>query len=249
MILIYRLSKFVVLFAAIFIASTIPTSAESKPSGKMLQAIRLNHTHYFMGTQVVTFTPNSLRVDNTAQLGFSLVAKAPDWKVTIFRRDDKTYFTEDLKVFQDTGLLSDLLIGRKERAILDRPLRTSTMMLNGFKIERLTSPWTTMKFMKLDGVASPSIEKILYAMYKLPTNGGIPISYTGTHGTADFITGMQDNGRREMNLDTGKIERVSVTPSFFSVPSGFRRAASIRDVVSGHTNRQKSEAVQIMLDK
>jgi hypothetical protein len=223
--------------------------AQPRPVKKTTQAIRITQSHYFMGSELVTIAPDAIRIENTSQLRYTLVSKAPDWKVTVFRLDDKTYFTEDLKTFQDTGLLSDLLIGRKERTILDRPLRASTMMLNGFKIERLTSPWTTMKFMKLDGVASPSIEKILYATYKLPTNGGIPLAFTGTHGTADFITGMQNKGRREINLDTSKIERVSVAPSFFSPPSGFKRAASIRDVVSGHTNRKNSEAANIMLDK
>jgi hypothetical protein len=223
--------------------------AQPRPGERTIHAIRLTQSHYFMGSELVTIAPDAIRIENTSQLRFTLVSKAPEWKVTVFRLDDKTYFTEDLKTFQDTGLLSDLLIGRKERKILDRPLRASTMMLNGFKIERLTSPWTTLKFMKLDGVASPSIEKILYATYKLPTNGGIPLAFTGTHGTADFITGMQNKGRREINLDTSKIERVSVAPSFFSPPSGFKKAASIRDVVSGHTNRKNSEAANIMLDK
>jgi len=249
MSLIFRLSKVVVLFAAIFFASTIPTSAESKPIGKMLQAIRLNHTHYFMGTQVVTFTPNAIRVDNTAQLGFSLVAKAPDWKVTLFRLDDKTYFTEDLKTFQDTGLLSDMIIGRKGRFLDDRPLRHSTMTLYGFNIERLTSRWSTLKVMKLQGVATPPIETILYATYKLPTNGCIPLAYTATHNNADFITGMQNKGRLEVLLETTKISKVSVPASFFTAPSGMKKALSVRDVVSGHTNRVKSEAAELMLEK
>ena len=103
--------------------------------------------------------------------------------------------------------------------------------------------------MKLDGVASPPIEKIMYATYKLPTNGGIPLTHIGTHDRADFITGMQNRGKRELNLDTSKIEKVSVAPSFFSPPSGFKKAASMRDVVSGNANRQQSEAVDIMLDK
>lgn len=223
--------------------------AQPRPGGKTIQAIRLTQSHYFMGSELVTIAPDAIRIENTSQLRFILVSKAPDWKVTVLRLDDKTYFTEDLKTFQDTGLLSDLLIGRKERKILDRPLRASTMTLDGFKIERLTSPWTTMKFMKLDGVTSPTIEKILYATYKLPTNGGIPLTYIGTHYRADFITGMQNKGRREINLDTSKIEKVSVAPSFFSPPSGFKKAASIRDVVSGHTNRKNSEAVDIMLRK
>ncbi|MBP9092007.1 hypothetical protein KBI23_13355 [bacterium] len=223
--------------------------AQPKPAGKTIPAIRISQSHYFMGSKQVTIAPDAICIENTSQLRFVLVSRAPDWKVTVFRLDDKTYFTEDLKTFQDTGLLSDFLIGRKERMVLDRPLRASTMLLNGFKIERLTSPWTTMKFMKLDGVASPAIEKILYAAYKLPTNGGIPLAYTGTHGRADFITGMQNKGRRETNLDTSKIEKVSVAPSFFSPPSGLKRAASLRDVVSGHTNRKKGDAVDIMLDK
>lgn len=223
--------------------------AQPRPVEKTIQAIRISQSHYFMGSEEVTIAPNAIRIENTSQLRFILVSKAPDWKVTVFRLDDKTYFTEDLKTFQDTGLLSDFLIGRKAREVLDRPIRTSTMMLNSFKIERLTSPWTTVKYMKLDGAASPSIEKILYATYKLPTNGGIPLAYTGTHGSVDFITGMRNKGMREVNLDTSKIERVSVASSFFSPPPGLKKAASIRDVVSGHANRQQSEAADIMLRK
>jgi len=223
--------------------------AQPRPGAKSIQAVRIYQTHYFMGTEQLTVTPNAIRLDNTAQLRFTLLAKAPDWKVTIYRPDDKTYFTQDLKEFQDTGILSDLLIGRKERTVADRPMRASTMMLNGFKIERLTSPWTTMKFIKLDGIAAPQTEKILYATYKLPTNGGIPLTFIGTHGRVDFITGMKNKGSRETNLDTTKIERVTVAADFFTLPPGLKKAASIRDVVSGRTNRSQSEAVDIMLEK
>lgn len=224
-------------------------AAQPRAAAKSIQAVRIYQTHYFMGTEQLTVTPNAVRLDNTAQLRFTLLAKAPDWKVTIYRPDDKTYFTQDLKEFEDTGLLSDLLIGRKERTVADRPMRASTMMLDGFKIERLTSPWTTMKFIKLNGIAAPQTEKILYATYKLPTNGGIPLTFIGTHGRVDFITGMKSKGSREINLDTTKIERVTVAANFFTLPPGLKKAASIRDVVSGRTNRSQSEAVDEIFEK
>ncbi|MDQ5936816.1 MAG: hypothetical protein QG574_4156 [Cyanobacteriota bacterium erpe_2018_sw_21hr_WHONDRS-SW48-000092_B_bin.40] len=223
--------------------------AQPKAAGKTIPAVRFYQTHYFMGTEQLTVSQNAMRLDNTAQLRFTLLAKAPDWKITIYRPDDKTYFTEDLKEFQETGLLSDLLIGRKDRIVTDRPMRASTMMLNGFKIERLTSPWTTMKFIKLDGIGAPQTETILYATYKLPTNGGIPLTFVGTHGSVDFITGMKNKGSRETNLDTTKIEKVTVPANFFSLPPGLKKAASIRDVVSGRNNRNQSEAVDEMFTK
>ncbi len=216
---------------------------------KDIAAIRLSQTHYFMGTQQVTIAPNAVRIDNTAQLGYVLVATAPNWKVTIFRPDDKTYFTEQLKIFQDTGMMSDMIIGRRERNFTDRPFRTTTMMLTGFKVERITSLRSTLKVLKLDGIAAPQIEKILYAAYKLPTNNCIPVAFTATHNNADFITGMQNKGKLEVLLETQKIEKVKVASNYFLPPANLKKAASIRDVVVGHANLKKSEAAEIMIEK
>jgi hypothetical protein len=223
--------------------------AQPKAAGKTIPAIRIYQTHYFMGKGQLTVTPNAVRLDNTAQLRFTLLAKAPDWKITIYRTDDKTYFTEELKVFEDTGLLSDLLIGRKERVLLGPPIRSSKMMLDGFRIERLTTPRTTIKILKVDGIASPMTERIIYAAYKLPTNGGIPLAFVGTSGQNDFVSGMARKGARDVNLETSKIERISVSPSFFTLPPGLKMAASIRDVVSGSTNRRQSEAIDEIFSK
>jgi hypothetical protein len=41
----------------------------------------LNHTTLW-ATEQLTIAPNAIRLDNTSQLRFTLVAKAPDWKVT-----------------------------------------------------------------------------------------------------------------------------------------------------------------------
>jgi hypothetical protein len=112
-----------------------------------------------MGSEQVTIAPDAIRIENTSQLRFTLVSKAPDWKVTVFRLDDKTYFTEDLKDLPRHWTIVRLTNWQKRADGTRPPLRASTMMLNGFKIERLTSPWTTMKFMKLDGVASPQLKK------------------------------------------------------------------------------------------
>ena len=243
---ISQCSAIAVSLLLLHLSSTGQAYAQPK---KEIAAIRLNQTHYFMGTQKITIAPNAVRIDNTSQLGFTLVAKAPDWQVTLYRPDDKIFFTEPLKTFQDTGMMSEILIGRRERFLIDRPYRQSTMMLSGFKIERITSHWSTLKVLKLDGIAAPQVEKVLYAAYKLPTHNCIPLAFTATHQNTDFITGMRNRGKLEFLLDTQKIEKINVAANFFSVPANLKRAASIRDVVSGHTNRKKSEDAEIMIEK
>src|ERR1700678_1498131 len=79
------------------------------------RAIQMEQEHYFLGTAVVTAAKDAVRIENTGRLKYIVVAKAPDWRINIFRNDDKTYFSESLREFQDTGLVSDFLVSRRER--------------------------------------------------------------------------------------------------------------------------------------
>ncbi len=216
-----------------------PTSAKTV-SAPTIPAIKLSQIHFFMGKSEVTIAKDAIRIENTSKLRYILVAKAPDWKVTVYRPDDKTYFTQGIEIFRDTGLMSDLLIGRKDRVMRGKIYRHSKMKLDNFDIERLTSAWCTIKYMERGDIAE-QVEWILYAAYKQPTNGGIPIFFDSAKISADFVTGMKGGGRHETTLDTTKITKVSVSPSIFTVPTGLKKAQSIRDVVAGSAAKREVE--------
>lgn len=214
-----------------------------------VDAMKLSQIHNFMGKFDVYVSKNGIRVENTSQLKFILVATAPDWNVTIYRMDDKTYWRESLAELEDTGLFSGFLFTKKERYVNPRYFRHSKMNLNGFIIDRMTSQASTIKTMRMPANMPKQIERILYAVYKLPTNGGIPVGFAAVHVTSDFLQGTPNKGRMEYYLDTSKMANVSVSSSMFRPPAGLTRAPSLRDVASGKSAKAHTEDVRVLWDK
>ena len=213
------------------------------------KAIKLTQVHNFMGTFDVTIARNGIRFENTSQLKFIMVSSAPDWKITVYRTDDKTYFSESLAELEDTGLFSGFLFTRKERVVNLKYFRLAKMKMGGLDIDRMTSHESTVKTMKLAPYMPPQIERIFYAVYKLPTNGGIPIGFSAVHVNSDFLQGTPNKGRIESYLDTTKVSTAMVSPSLFKVPPGLKRAPSLRDVAAGKSARAHSEDVRVLWDK
>ncbi len=223
--------------------------AESAP---LVKAVKFTQSHYFTGPNQLYVAKDAIRLENVGQMRFIVVAKAPDWGVTIFRNDDKSYFSESLKQFEDTGMLSDYLVGKKGRRFDSKPnCRKSTFSFSGFNIVRLTSMQETFKYLPLDQVlnAAPQVESVLFAAYKMPTCGGIPVNYVGIHYDKDFLSGVNERGARQLYFDTTKIENVMVPASMFEMPAGYHKAVSIREVVSGEGSRLESELMVPAFDR
>jgi len=208
------------------------------------KAVRFTETHYFTGLNELTVAKDGVRLVNKGHMRFIVVSKAPDWKVNVYRDDDKTFFSESLQQFEDTGLLSGMLVGKKARFLPKDPnSRESTFPFCGYNVVRITRRYETFKFLPLTQVlnAAPQVESIVYAMHKMPTNGGIPISYIGVHTSKEFMSSTDETGSRQEYFDTKRIEPIMVSPHIFDVPAGYRKAASVREVVSGSVVRGQSE--------
>ncbi len=185
-------------------------------------------------------------MDNIGHLKFSLVAKAPDWTVTVFRADDKTYYSESLKQFEDTGLLTDYLVSRRDRYFKDMDKYPhSTVLISGIKATQLLSRTITFVYVPLSQVlnADSQIEAILYSGYKLTTCGGIPLRLIGTKGKGNILETVNEEGVRETYLDTIKIVSDESKPEFFDAPKGYKRAKSVREVVAGSKSRVESSEI------
>lgn len=218
-------------------------SAAQADSSSSEKALKLSQTHYFFGTCELIVARDAVRLENTARLKFVVVAKAPDWTVTVFRNDDKTYFSESLAQFADTGLISNFMVGQRERMLNPALYRRSNFMFCGLKAVRMTNRFVTMKYLPLDVAfnAAPQVEMIVYAMNKMPTCGGIPLTYIGISGGKKFFDSVASGGAREIFLETSKVVAVDVSPNIFTMPAGYKRAKSVREVVAGAQSRLQSE--------
>lgn len=211
------------------------------------KALRLTQTHTFMGRCLLTASAQGIRIENRDKLKFVLVAKAPDWRVTVFRNDDKTYFSQSLKDFQNTGLVSGFVMVERPRYLSSRDFSRSSFKFCGYDIFRWTGRNSTFKYLPLGNVA-PQVESIIFAAYKVPTNGGLPVTYVKSQSGRDYTTGISEEGHLETLLDTSKIESVTDDPKLFVPPSGYKKAKSVGVVFVGASARNESGDFQNLFE-
>ncbi|MBP9090414.1 hypothetical protein KBI23_05240 [bacterium] len=210
-------------------------------------ALRLNQTHTFMGQCQLTVSAHGIRIENRDKLKFVLVAQAPDWRVTLFRNDDKTYFSQSLKEFQNTGLMSGFVMVDRPRLLKVGEFTKSSFKFCGYDVFRWTGRNSTFKYLPLGKIASQA-ESIIFAAYKVPTNGGLPVAYVKAQSGRDYTTGISEEGRLETLLDTSKIESVADDPKLFLAPSGYTKAKSVGVVFVGAAARNESGDFQNLFE-
>jgi hypothetical protein len=226
--------------------SKAAAAAASTHSGVLEDAIKLKQTHFFMGSSVVTVAPNGIRLENTTQLKFVLVAKAPEWRVYVYRLDDKTYFSQSLKEFEQNGLMSNFCFPFKPAMFTGKRCTSETLSINGFKVVQLIARGEKLRYM--DIVTLPiEVKKILYASYKMPTNGGIPVQYVYHVSGVDVVTGLDRKNEIENALDTTTMKRVKVSKQEFELPTGLTAINSMREVVAGNNTRNRDDDIKALL--
>jgi len=229
-----------ILFALCLCLALNPAQAKTEEKG-----LKFIQTHAFFGHCLLAVDKEGIRLENQGPLHFKMVSRAPKWDVVIFRDDDKTFFSESLEKFEENGLVSGIILAKKDRYVEKN--RTSTFIFCGKKIQRITAALQTLKYIPLDGLP-PQVERIIFAAYKVPTNGGIPIAFIRTLNTRDYITGMRDQGKIETSLDTKSIEEIAVDDKIFQAPAGYKLAKSVREVVAGASTRTKNADFKALFD-
>ena len=211
------------------------------------KALKVYQTHSFLGRGHLTISTNGIRLENVDKLRFILVAKAPDWKVTIFRHDDKTYFAENFSEFEDAGLFSSFVMMMPGMRLTTGGYSRSAFKFSGYDGYLMTSSRTVLKYIPLRNMPI-KLESIIYSAYKTPTNAGLPVTYIQTHSGKDYTTGASREGQRETVLDTSKIEIVADDPKLFEAPRGYKLAKSLVAVLGGTTVGKDSVEFQSLFD-
>jgi len=193
-------------------------------------------------------TPAAVKLVGLGKFRFSLVSRAPEWNVTVYREDDKIYCTKNLSEFCDQGgLFSNLVMVQKER-MMPRGSKPRKDTVSGFIVNRYSWAGVVFKCLPVEGNTAPPVERILHAGYKVPTNGQIPISYEVVLSGKDWMTLLSEEGIRRAFLATKKITRRRVFSSEFDVPSGFAKEKSLTRVVVGDEKKMRDTGVGVLFE-
>lgn len=230
-------------------AAAKPKTADKPQSAstKQVHAVELNQYHIYLGKTKVLLTPSAIKIVGLGKFHFTLVSKAPEWNVTAYREDDKLYCTQPLGDFYDQGLFSNLVFVQKER-MAARGFKPSKDTLSGFAIKRYKWANVVLRCLPLRGIAAPPAERILYAAYKVPTDGQIPISFEVVLTGNDWMTHLSEEGMHRAFLKTQKISKRSVAASEFDIPAGFAKEKSMTRIVIGDAKQMKDSGVGVLFD-
>lgn len=220
-------------------AKALPPSSRSK-------AYQLRQTHFFFGDNNLIVSQEGILLENKGRLNFTLAAKAPGWNVVVYRNDEKTYKTLTLKQFEESGLVSDYLVRLHKRDLgADSRYPIELFGKKGF---RASGDFARLDFLPTSGFCAPQVEAILYAAYKIPTCGGVPMRFNKRAMGKDWMTGVDETGSRKTLLDTKSMTALTVPVTVFEAPVGYRKTDSMIEVVSGKASKTKDSGLIDLLD-
>lgn len=228
------------------VTASSPTTETRRPVSR-IKAYQLKQTHFFFGDNKLTISHDGMLLKNEGRLGFTVVSKAPNWDVIAYRTDEKIYKTQTLKEFEHSGLVSDYLVRLHNRNFGSK-FRYNVELFGKKGVRMSGGDSTRLDFLPVKGICAPQIEAILYSAYKFPTCGGIPIRFSKSATGKDWMTGIDETGNRKVLLETLSMEALTVPSYFFDAPPGYRKTASIIEVVSGKASKTKDSGLMDLLD-
>lgn len=221
----------------------MPCFAKTPPGksnpGADTTAIKLTQTHFFFGETHTFCRPDAVRINNLGPMHFSLVAKAPKWTVTVYRDDDKTCFTETLPSLEVHGLMNDYVMHRQDhQKYMDQ--KPGEIKVDNFTVKQVSGKAEYIAYLPIDKVACSEVERILYAAYKVPTNGGIPLKFIRTRRKIDWLTNIPATSEASVYFTTRKIESTKVPKNYFDAPAGYTARKTVQEVMVSDANRNAS---------
>lgn len=178
-------------------------------------------------------------MEDTGSWKFVLVANAPQWDVTVFRHDDKLYFTCPLKTFLEGGLVSQLLVGKKPSNFGPGREEATSIVIDGVRAKKLSARYALCEYLPADTLVAPQVARIIYETLRMPMNGGICLRFVQAKQGVDWMTGLQEYGQHIM-LSTQSAKIVSVPRNTFDAPAGYKKSKSLREVLISNESRESS---------
>ena len=202
-----------------------------------------------MGAYTVYLTKDAIKIVNQA-LGYEVVAKAPTWKVIVYRPKEKLGTELALKDFAEMNIFSLML--EHKRPGKRNLIKLETTETNGLKICKYETydhnehTWTTEAF-----GAPPEAILIAEASYRLKSAPGFPLRvvYYGSADmqkipTSSWMSGgiNMAHGRLE-NLKTDSWKTVPYRASDFVYPTNFQHTKDPHELVFSRSKKSTMEDI------
>lgn len=193
----------------------------------------LRQSGEIVGARNVFLRADAIRVDSPKS-GYSIVSKAPDWRVTIYNRRSRKFIDMPHDAFRgdttsklysgDRSALSNGIWTKANKVgkFAGHPVSTYTMKSTKLSMS-LGNRITDAKLSVFKDISiEPKAYDILRYIYQLPTIVGVPVEVTFFDLEDKFVVNP---------LRTHKIDNVVLTDSEFSLPQGLSKTKNLMEVL------------------
>ncbi len=185
---------------------------------------------------------NAVRVESPSNL-YCVVCKSPDWRVMLYRSDDKLFVEQPLSQWRRSGLAwdSSSIVVIDPKQCSQQPVKykgltahkiiaknDSRNSLGDGAAMKTSDPVLSREIIFTQEIpASTQISEFLRGLHDLPVSVGVPLSQ-------ELI---RKNGK-ETRFYTDQIKQVAVSANFFEYPKNFRRTTDSSHIVIGANARR-----------
>ncbi len=226
--------------------SKFKQSQVHEPKGRV-DAIELDQIHRYFGKVQLIVAKEGLRM-NSKEQHFAVVAKPPTWNLVAYRDDEKSMFEENFDSFLDRGMMSSLFMSYHNDYILtEAPARH--FKFGGVNAIRKTSrAGETFNYIANDGRFDKKEILLIHAIYKTPTNGGIPLLFAMIAHGNEASSGRSVEGNQLVYLSTSGIKSVKIDANSFDTPVGYKRVKFVGDVTFSKLSHNEAKDFNNLLE-
>jgi len=204
----------------------------------------------FSGLHKIYWTPTALRIDCVTQ-GYTIVMHAPEYKLAIFRTDDKVYRNTTLQDFFHNYPYNP----RKADQYKLRCLKLETTKRDGLEIVRYRKNEHDGSMHDLYTVESPAVapqvSDMLFAYYRMEPARGIvyrthwdrakPLhTRPGTESWQNSVIN-GETSKKDMVLTT-EVKKLKYNPADFECPKGYK-AVSREELYTSKDQKRQAESL------
>ncbi len=217
--------------------------------------------HTPVGLYNVFIARDKVRVEEI-KTHYSIVSRAPEWKVCAYRNDKRTicevtpqrWLSNGLFTMNERSLVKPINPGIKPTTkILSKikyleyrlPLKNTRRFSNGriVDIRGFMDSESTVKTIHSDHanfLVSPQISKnkkiieFLGSLFVVPIGEGVPINFTIKY----------DNGIEHKPLMTSRIREANLADSLFSIPRGHKPVKDVQNITTGHRSGEIDDMIR-----
>lgn len=192
----------------------------------------------WLGTQTINFCPTAVKIVNKSR-GFSILSKAPDWDVILYRDDDKIFCRMKRQHYYNSVAFK-VSHGHTPGKIL------KTYTIGPITAPMRYTPYHNDVIKRFDGVPV-EVEDMLSSYFRGNCVDGIVLRSVSnamrkSHKDSSVFMPI-DLDAIVVLRETLSLSRVPYNPADFLMPVNLRKVGDLKQVTTGKAKRQEAESI------